>query len=73
VPSELLVHVTSVLPVAALCVVGRLETANCHALPFQYWPSGRWNVNVVLLEFRPVPLELSAALPLKLVGALVAL
>ena len=66
------VHVAEVLPVVALCVVARLETPACQAEPVQYWPSGRWRVKVVLLAFKPTPLALSAALPLKGAGTLLA-
>src|SRR5215212_8331010 len=65
-------QVAAVFPVVAECDVARFETPSCQAEPVQYWPSGRCNVKVVLLTFRPTPAELSAALPLKVAGTVAA-
>src|SRR4051812_19023082 len=61
-------HVTAVAPDWAAWVVARLKALACQAAPFQYWPSGRWRVKVVVFAARPVPLALSAALPVKIAG-----
>ena len=66
------VQLAAVLPLVATCVVKRSATATCHAEPVQYCPSGRRRVKVVLFAFRPAPPLLSAALPLKLAGTVVA-
>src|SRR5437763_927059 len=70
----LLVQVTAVLPVVALLVAARLTAAPClHAAPPQYLPSAaRCRVKVVLLAARPTPPALSAALPPKLAGTVLA-
>ena len=67
------VHVAVVEPVVAACVVDRLVAVACHVEPLQYRLSDpRWSVNVVLLELRPVPPELSAAVPLNEAGIVAA-
>src|SRR6185369_7013868 len=64
----LLVHAAAVSLLVAEWVLARLTTATCQVVPFQYWPSGRWRVKVVLLALRPTPPVLSATLPLKGAG-----
>jgi hypothetical protein len=69
----LLVQLAAVLLVVEECVVARSNGDACHADPVQYVLSGRRNLKVVLLAFRPTPPELSAALPLNVVGMVAAL
>src|SRR5205823_1963025 len=56
-----------------LWVAAKLKAAACQAEPVQYQPSEpRWRVKVVLLAARPTPPLLSATLPLKLAGTVLA-
>ena len=69
---RLLVQVVGALLVVALLVADNGNAPGCQAAPFQYWPAlgplTLCKVKVVLLAFRPMPLVLSATLPLKAVG-----
>src|SRR5439155_24015925 len=72
--ATLLVHVREVLPVVAVCSVGRSTAPDCQAEPCQYRLSTpRFRVKVVLSALRPEPTaKASATLPRKLAGTVAA-